>query len=66
MTPADRRRLRWFARCFIAAESAPDAYRLSVLEIARTIAAGNRADALLDTLDRLLLETLDAKPKESA
>jgi hypothetical protein len=68
LTPEGRRRHRWLARCLVAVAGAPDAYRLSVMDLARRLSDGDldpiAADALADTLGGLLLDTLNCTPTE--
>jgi hypothetical protein len=64
-----RRRLRAFARWLVAVADARESTRLSIETIARAIDAGGmgKADTLgcLDTLDGLLAECWDRRPKDT-
>jgi hypothetical protein len=70
LSPEDehRRRLRTFARWFVAVADADHATRLSIEAVARTIDLGgmSKADTLaaLDALDDLLAGVWDRRPDE--
>lgn len=67
LTDADRRRLRWLARCLAAIASAPESYRLSVHAVVDRLADPDLpredAEAMLDTLGSLTLATLEYGPE---